>query len=934
MEEFIRVRGARQHNLKDIDLDIPRGKVTVVTGPSGSGKSSLVMDTIYAEGQRRYIESLSTYAKQFLEQIEKPDVDKVDGVSPAVAIEQRNQVKTSRSTVGTVTEVYDFMRILWARAGRTFCPACQLEVQPDTIDWATQQVLEDFRGEAVQITFPLELSRQISHTVAVNNLQAQGYLRVLADGQEVYLPDQPDNPQEANPDIDITQAQELLVVADRLQVQDTEEARERISDGLSASYAESHGLAVVINREGRRQKFSERFECSRCGEEFPRPRPALFSFNSSRGACPECEGFGATLEYDPGLIVPDPEQTIRQGAIKVWEKPRYGRYKKHMRKACQRHDINIDTPFRKLPAQKQELLLQGGRHFQGVIPFLESREEKKYKRHIRFMLRRYQSPRRCPLCAGERLRSEALNVYVGNENQKLTISEAAQLKIDKLYDWLANLELEGFRQEVAGRLHSELSSRIGFLAHVGLGYLTLDRQARTLSGGEMQRIRLARCLGAGLTDTLYVLDEPTIGLHPADMERFLEAMERFRELGNTVLMVEHEPRVMKEADWIVELGPRSGEQGGEVVFEGTYSELLEADTTTGQALRKRGKGIEREHKGGGTRKLSLQGASLHNIHDLDVQIPLERFVGVSGVSGSGKSTLVHDLLFHGLEKKLTGNVSAREHLGEDVGEYDQLTGTDRISEVVLVDQSPVGKSKRSIPATFVKAFGGIRKLLAGTEMARRRGFDQSAFSFNTEGGRCQECKGTGEKEVDMVFMADVSVPCQTCQGKRFHEELLEVEYQGHNMHDILQMTVDEAVKFFNTQDSIARSLWQLQRVGLGYIRLGQPINTLSGGENQRLKIARELARASGDKGRFYILDEPTIGLGLSEITQLVRWVISELVEAGHTVLVIEHNLDVLQSADWLIDLGPGAAEAGGEVVACGPPAAIRENEHSRTGKYL
>lgn len=934
MEDFIQVRGARQHNLKNIDVDIPRGQVTVVTGPSGSGKSSLVMDTIYAEGQRRYIESLSTYAKQFLEQIKKPEVDKVEGVSPSVAIEQRNRVKTSRSTVGTVTEVYDFMRILWARAGRTFCSECQQLVQPDTVDRATSRILKKFSGKALQITFPLELSRQINHQVAVDNLQSQGYVRVIADGEPVYLPDQQELEDGQTPEIDITEVEELLVVADRVKVDDSDEARERISDGLAASFAESHGRAVVISRDGKRRKFSERFECSGCGSEFPEPRPALFSFNSPRGACPECEGFGATLEYDPELIIPDPEKTLRRGAIKVWEKNRYRRYKKHMRNFCQKQDIDLDTPFEQLEQHCQQLLLKGGKHFVGVIPFLRQQEEKKYKRHIRFMLRRYQSPRRCPQCGGGRLRSEALNVYVGQEGKRLTISEAARLKIEDLYDWIQGLELAGFRQEVAGRLHEELSSRIGFLVHVGLGYLTLDRQARSLSGGEMQRIRLARCLGAGLTETLYVLDEPTVGLHPADMDRFLEALERFRELGNTVLMVEHEPRVMEEADHIIELGPESGEGGGEVVFEGTFEELLEADTTTGQALRERGGGIDRKQLGGSPTKLSLKQASLHNIDQLDIQIPLGRFVGVSGVSGAGKSTLVHDLLFHGLERELTGQVSAREHLGEDAGTYEELVGTDRISEVVLVDQSPVGKSKRSIPATFVKAFGGIRKVMAGTDEARRRGFDQSAFSFNTEGGRCEECKGTGEKEVDMVFMADVSVPCQACQGKRFNPELLEVEYRNRNIHDILQMTVDEALQFFQIQDSIAQNLWQLQRVGLGYIRLGQPINTLSGGENQRLKIARELARASSQEGRLYILDEPTTGLGLSEIEKLVQWVISELVEEGHTVVVIEHNLDVLRSADWLIDLGPGAAEQGGKVVAAGPPQQIRETEASQTGDYL
>ncbi len=968
----IRILGARQHNLKGVDLELPRRAITALTGPSGSGKSSLAFDTVYAEGQRRYIESLSTYAKQFLERMEKPDVDRIEGVSPSVAIDQKNTVKTSRSTVGTVTEVYDFLRLLWARVGRTFCPECGRRVVPDTVQSATDELLASWPvGTRLQVTFPLRLSDEITHEVAVQNIRAQGYLRVLADGREWYLPDlEVDGERPAAQEPDLAAAEDLLVIVDRLVLDP--DGRERLADALAAAFAEGEGRAEVLRTERgeagmqvvERRAFSESFRCPDCGRDFPEPRPALFSFNSPAGACPECTGFGATLEYDPDLIVPNPELSLEEGAIDPWEKPRYGRERAALRRFAQERGIDPRTPWRELPEGTRNALLHGANGFQGVLPFLRSRERKRYKRYIRVFLRQYQRPRTCRRCAGARLRPEALNVRVAG----LTISEAAQLPIAELRTRLAAVDLTPFEMRVASLILRELDERLGFLEAVGLGYLTLDRQARSLSGGEMQRIRLASCLGSPLVDTLYVLDEPTIGLHPADVERFADVLERLRDRGNTVLVVEHEPRILERADRIVELGPGAGERGGEVVFEGDWPGLLEADTATGRALRERGVPARRPARAPGRRpaargpwgrrapprgrgglpvgrvalggdgepagpRLTLRGAQLHNIRDLDVAIPLGALTVVTGVSGSGKSTLVHDLLFRALERELDGTSGAKEHLGEPTGRYEAVEGVGALSGVTLVDQSPIGRTPRSNPVTYIKAFGEIRRIFAEQPAARRRGYEAGHFSFNVPGGRCEACKGAGEEEVEMVFMADVSVPCEECGGSRYRPEVLEIEYRGRNIRDVLRLTVDQAIRFFLRQDRIGEALWQLQRVGLGYLRLGQPATTLSGGEAQRLKVARELARSAGGKRRLYILDEPTVGLGLGEITRLLD-VLEELVGEGHTVLVVEHNLDVIARADWVIDLGPGAGTEGGRVVAAGPPSTVAEAPGSRTAAYL
>lgn len=935
MQTHISVRGARQNNLKGIDVDIPHRRTTVLTGPSGSGKSSLAFDTVYAEGQRRYVESLSTYAKQFLERMPKPDVDWIDGVAPSVSIDQRNTVRTSRSTVGTVTEAYDYMRLLWSRVGHTMCPDCGVRVLPDTVQSATDEILELPDGTAIHVTFPMQRSERLTHEAAVANLSARGYVRIVADGTEHRL-DELDVEAGGNPAVDLSSSDEALVVVDRLVVGTAE--RERVADSVASAFAESHGHAeVLLVRRGertsatveRRLPFDEAFRCGECGRGFPEPTPILFSFNHPTGACPSCNGFGATLEYAPELIVPDPARSLSDGALDPWTKPRYYREAAGVLELAARRGVDPDLPWRDLPEDLRDELLRGGPDFVGMIPFLRSRERKRYKQYIRVFLRQYQLPRTCVECDGARLRPAALEVYVGGA----TIAGAAALTVDELRAWLDRLALSPFEARVAGTVLRELRDRVHFMSEVGLGYLTLDRQARSLSGGEMQRIRLAGSLGSRLVDTLYVLDEPTIGLHARDVERFLEVLGRLRDRGNTVLVVEHEPAVLAHADRVLELGPGAGELGGELVFDGTYEGLRGADTATGRALRDSGSGrTPRPPKPSGP-WLRLEGASLHNVQGVDVAIPLGHLTVVTGVSGSGKSTLVHDILYRALERELRGTSSARRHLGEVAGEWRSLGGAELLEEVVLVDQSPIGRTPRSNPVTYIKAYGEIRRVFAELPAARQRGFTARHFSFNVKAGRCEACKGAGQELVEMVFLADVAMPCEVCEGRRFKPEVLEVEYRGRNIRDVLNLTVDEAIRFFIRRDRLGQALWQLQRVGLGYLRLGQPATTLSGGEAQRLKIARELARRTTKRQRVYLMDEPTVGLGLGEIERLLQ-VLDELVRAGNTVLLVEHNLDVIAAADWLIDLGPDAAADGGRIVAVGTPDEVARRADTHTGRHL
>jgi excinuclease ABC subunit A len=931
MKDSIVIRGARQHNLKGFDLEIPRRSFTVITGPSGSGKSSLAFDTIYAEGQRRYVESLSAYARQFLERMEKPDVDSIDGLSPAVAIEQRNPTRTSRSTVGTATEIYDYLRLLWARVGHTFCPLCGRELRPDTVQSITDTVLALPAGTRFHVVFPLALSAAVTHDVIVENLRAQGFLRVAVDGVVVHLDDLGG--------ADLSRAEQLLVVVDRLAV--GEDARGRLADAVDIALRESDGDCAVIFTEPVASaltpspttllRFTARFECPNDGTRAPTPVPQLFSFNSPRGACKRCNGFGATLEYDETLIIPHPERSLRDGAIDPWTKPRYENKRRALAEFAKREGIPMQEPWTSLSASARQKLLHGkSRGYKGIFPFLADLETKRYKQYIRVFLRQYQTAQECPDCKGTKLQSESLQVRIAES----TIADVSAMSVENLLVWFDQLLLPPFERQVAAHVLKEARDRVQFLSDVGLGYLTLDRATRTLSGGEAQRIGLANSLGSQLVDTLYVLDEPSIGLHSRDMDRLLRLLHRLRDGGNTVLVVEHDIDAIRAADHMVELGPGSGEKGGQLVFTGPIARIAESPLTGAYLTGRRSIPVPAERRRLGPRWITLTGAREHNLKGVDVRIPVGAVTAVTGVSGSGKSTLIHDVLLRALETRLHGEHGAKQHLGERVGAFDTITGWEAIDDVVGIDQSPIGKSPRSNPVTYVKAFDEIRRIFADAPLARQRRYTAGTFSFNVAGGRCDGCDGAGYLEVEMVFMADVYVPCDQCAGRRFKPAVLDVRVNGKSVHEVLELTIDEAIRFFPREEKLGQALWQLQQVGLGYLRLGQPATTLSGGEAQRLKIARELVFTNKKSGKkLYVMDEPTTGLHLEDIRKLAH-VFDRLVDAGHTLVLIEHNLDVIKLADWVIDLGPEAGDRGGEVVAAGRPEEIARLERSHTGRWL
>ena len=932
MKSHIVVRGARQHNLKDVDVDIPRRALTVITGPSGSGKSSLAFDTIYAEGQRRYVESLSVYARQFLERMEKPDVDLVEGLSPAVAIEQKNPTKTSRSTVGTATEIYDYLRLLWARIGRTYCPACGTEIRPDTVQSATDSIVSA-GGARVQLGFPLRVSDHVTDALLIESLRAQGFLRVRAYDRILHLDDAADAPGA------LRDAPDLLVIVDRLTAR--RQSAGRVAEAVSTAFREGDGECVALFAErvslepnaGPRSewRFTERFECGADGMRVPAPTPQLFSFNNPRGACSECNGFGAILEYDLSLIVPAPGRTLREGAIDPWNKPRYGGKRRALAEFAKREKIPLDEPWSQLPAKQRDTLLHARtRGYKGILPFLKDLEEKRYKQYIRVFLRQYQSAMECPGCRGAKLQPDAMNVRIGG----LTIADVSLFPLDRLTAWLESLPLSAYEHSVAATILDEARSRTRFMCDVGLTYLSLNRATRTLSGGEAQRIGLANSLGARLVDTLYVLDEPSIGLHPRDMSRLLALLARLRDSGNSVIMVEHDPAAIEVADWMVEFGPGSGEHGGRIVFNGPISRIAESPLTGQYITGARVIPLPDVRRPLGPRWITLTGAREHNLRDVDIRIPVGAMTVVTGVSGSGKSTLIHDVLYRALETRLHGEHSAKRHLGERVGQFATLSGYEALTGVVLVDQSPIGKTPRSNPVTYVKAYDEIRRIFADAPLSRQRRYTPGTFSFNVAGGRCEKCEGAGALEVEMVFMADVFVPCEDCGGKRFKPEVLEVRVNGRTIENVLDLTVDQAIRAFPREEKLGQALWQLQQVGLGYLRLGQPATTLSGGEAQRIKIARELTRSGRREGRkLYLMDEPTTGLHLEDIRRLAL-VLERLVEQGHTVVLIEHNLDVIKLADWVIDLGPEGGDEGGRVVAMGRPEDIVGVEESYTGSWL
>ena len=921
--ERVVLRNVRQHNLKGITVEFPRRALSVVTGPSGSGKSSLAFDTLYAEGQRRYIESLSTYAKQFLERMPKPLVDAMEGLSPAVAIEQKNPTTSSRSTVGTATEIADFLRLLWARAGTQTCLQCGSEVKRDTVQEVVDSVIADFGMRnaelPVLVSFPLPSSANRPDVEIAAQLRAAGFVRAQVDGELLRLDDE-------GAEQRMRAGQDVLIIVDRLDAVETN--RGRLADAVATAFSEGEGVALALNN-GDRRRFSEHPACSSCGCAAPVLTPTLFSFNNPRGACATCNGFGAVLEYDESLIVRDPTRSLADGALDPWTKPRYEGRRRLLRETARARGIDLDAPWHDIAARDRQFLLHntGGRYL-GIFPFLERLEEKRYKQYIRVFLRQYQLAKTCPTCHGARLKAESLAVRVAGK----TIAEAAALTAADLATWLDRLALPAFQQQVANHILDELRARVSFVNDVGLGYLTLDRQTRTLSGGEAQRIALSNALGSHLVDTLYVLDEPSIGLHPADVDRLLGLLRKLSDAGNTVVVVEHDPAAMRAADWMVELGPASGEAGGQLVYQGPAAAVREAGTLTGQYLSGEKRiGIPSARRPA-ARWLEVKGARLHNLTDVDFRIPFGTLTAVTGVSGSGKSTLVHDVLYRQLESRLHGEHTAKQHLGEPVGEIAAMKGWEYVEDVVLIDQAPIGRTPRSNPVTYVKAFDELRALFANEALARARGYEPSTFSFNVAGGRCEACEGAGHVLIEMVFLANVFVPCDACGGSRFKREVLDVKVQGASIAQALEWTVDEAIKRLHRHARLARALWYLQQVGLGYLRLGQPATTLSGGEAQRLKIARELARAKGGR-RLYILDEPTTGLHLDDVRVLCR-VLDRLVDAGHTVVVIEHNLDVIKRADWVIDLGPGAGSQGGRIVASGTPEDIAQTPESVTGRYL
>ncbi len=910
---WLRIEGARQNNLKNVTLALPHDRVTVITGVSGSGKSSLAFDTLFAEGQWRYIESLSTYARMFLERLDRPDVDRISHIRPAVAIEQKNPVRTARSTVGTATELYDYLRLLYAKIGRVHCPRCGSEARSHSAESVADALLAEFPGERALLCFPLPLPPDTNLREAFSRLVQRGFARVMINGSVVELTGAPPAPE-------VAEGGELLVVLDRVVL--TAEARSRITESLEAAFREGGGRVEVEVVGKSRRSFGQAFRCHDCGIPLERPQPLLFSFNHPLGACPECKGFGNILRYDEAQVIQDPTKSLAEGAVQPWSHPSGKRYQKELLKAAKRRGVDVDRPYAELSPKARRWVYEGDDDFSGIQGFFEEVESYRYKLHVRVFLSRYRSQFPCPACHSARLKPQALTVKVGG----LTIAELTAKTVDEIARFLQELPLSAWEEAVAREILKQLHAKVSFLLRVGLGYLTLARQTRTLSGGEAQRINLANQLGSQLVGTLYVLDEPSIGLHARDTARLAELTRELAYAGNTVVIVEHDRSFMEAADYLVELGPGSGERGGEVVFVGTRDEFLkDARSLTARYLTGRDSIPLPITRREGHRSLTLVGAREHNLKAITVKIPLHTLTCVTGVSGSGKSTLVHDTLYRAL---------ARAFKVEFVspGAYDALLGLEYLKGVRLIDQEPIGRTPRSNPVTYIKAFDEIRKLYASISRAKTLGLSPGAFSFNVPGGRCEACQGDGFQKLEMYFFENVYVTCQECRGRRYRPEVLQVTYKGKDVSQALQMTVDEAVEFFSTQPTLGRRLKILQDVGLGYLRLGQPATTLSGGEAQRLKVAAELGpRLTSDF--LYILDEPTTGLHLEDIKKLLT-VLGRLVDAGNTVVVVEHHLDVIKTADWIIDLGPEGGDAGGEIVAEGTPEQVAQVDGSYTGKFL
>ncbi len=923
LDNSIFIRGARVHNLKDVSLAIPHNLLTVVTGVSGSGKSSLVFDTVYAEGQRRYVESLSAYARQFLERMEKPDVDEIAGIAPPIAIRQKNTTRNPRSTVATSTELYDFLRLLFARAGRSYCPQCGELVERDTVDQVAQRMLAQPEGSRWSALFPVHSE---TTTEALRDhlfeLRRKGFTRLFQNGRifEFSTP-------ESLLDIDFKQP--LFALVDRIAI--SPELHQRIVDTVETCYREAGEVIFQPAAEGESLRFSEKFACKRCGIAMATPEPALFSFNNPMGACPRCQGFGNTIDYDMDLVIPDHGISLAAGAVDPWTKPQYRWYwDETFAAAAKKAKVRLNAPFGDLSPEEKQFVHDHARRFFAEV------ETKKYKVHVRVFLSRYRGYAQCPDCKGSRLRHDAMNVRVGGS----TLPDIVRLNIARTYEFFEALDLTAEENAIADKILFEIRQRLKFLNDVGLDYLTLDRLSSTLSGGEAQRIQLATCLGSRLVGACYVLDEPSIGLHSRDTGRLIRILGELRDLGNTIVVVEHDEDVMRAADHIVDLGPGAGELGGSVIFEGSYAKLLEdgAASLTSRYL----KGEMQAWHGTSRRKVNPKrtvkffGARAHNLKNIDVSIPLNMMVAISGVSGSGKSTLVHDVIYKALERQLRNETEPEEN-SELGGAIEKVTcgrveNASLLTQVVLVDQSPIGRTPRSNPATYIKAFDIIRELFACTPEAQKRGYGAGHFSFNIPGGRCENCQGDGTVTVEMQFLADVELLCEECKGTRFKSAILDVRYKGKNIHEVLQLTVKEALSFFSGVPRLVNRLKVLADVGLGYLRLGQSATTLSGGEAQRVKLAAHLCQASCE-GTLYIFDEPTTGLHFDDIAKLLD-AFDRLIRNGGSILIIEHNLDVIRSADWVIDLGPEGGDAGGEIVAQGTPEQIMRAPNSYTGKYL
>ncbi|MBI3087548.1 MAG: excinuclease ABC subunit UvrA [Candidatus Omnitrophica bacterium] len=942
--DAIVIRGAREHNLKNLTLTLPRNRLIVVTGLSGSGKSSLAFDTLYAEGQRRYVESLSAYARQFLERLEKPDVDAIEGLSPAIAIEQRTAGGNPRSTVATQTEIYDYLRVLFARAGQPRCPRCRISISQQSAQEIVTQVMQLPRKASLTILAPLVRGRKGEYAEVFRDVKRQGFVRVRVD-RRLYDLDEPIA-------LDKKRAHTIEVVVDRLQLEPA--VRSRLTESVEAALKVGKGIIVIgkdvegsrLKVQGRGQKasnheprtsnelvFSELYACARCGFSFEELSPRIFSFNSPYGACQTCDGLGTKLEIDPDLVVPDTSKSLREGAVEPWRRGGMHMmmyYTRLLREVADYYRVSMDTPWRQLDRSFQRTLLGGsqdeiwGGPFEGVIPNLERRFRQTDSDYVKEEIAKSMSVLPCPACRGARLKPESLAVSVGGRS----IHEVTTLAVTEARAWLSRLHVTDRQRVIAAPILKEIGARLQFLLDVGLGYLTLDRPSASLSGGEAQRIRLATQVGSGLVGVLYILDEPSIGLHPRDNGKLLNTLERLRDLGNTLVVVEHDEATIRRADYIVDLGPGAGKHGGRLVACGPLKTLLMSkESLTAQYLTgRRAIPLPASRRPTARRAtLVVRGAKEHNLKDIDVAIPLGVFICVTGVSGSGKSTLIDEILYRALARRLYG--------GKDKpGRHDGLSGVEHIDKVIVIDQSPIGRTPRSNPATYTGAFSPIRELFSRTPEARMRGFRPGRFSFNVKGGRCEACQGDGIKRIEMHFLSDVYVHCEVCKGRRFNEQTLQVAYKGKSIADVLAMTVEEALEFFEPVPAIAEKLRTVRQVGLGYIELGQPATTLSGGEAQRIKLAKELAKRATGK-TLYLLDEPTTGLHFADVEKLLA-VLHRLVDQGNTVLVIEHNLEVVKTADYLIDLGPEGGEAGGRLVAAGSPEEVARASGSYTGQLL